>query len=284
MSRWPTVTGLWLGTGAWLYAVLAVVELRELDFDPTEPDVGYVGVADYVPALTYATSVLLGLALVGSLWSLTTGRARRATDASLAAGLLLGGAFLWAADQPRPTAPVVVALAALPLSLAVLLPATGPAPARAFLPRLLMVVPALLMGWVCLHELAEGHWRLSTTSSVYWLGVAVAAAMVVVAALLPLLRHAAWRWLLGIPTLLLGLAWTGGAFLGLREGYLLSGFEENEDGWMLGGPLLFLGLGFVVAGLAALRDRWALAAGTVGTTVLVLLAVVFGIPEIRSGY
>lgn len=284
MSRWPTLTGLWVGAGAWLYAVLAVVELRTLEHNPTEPDVGYVGVADHVPALTYAATVLLGLTLAAGLWSLATGRLRRTVDVSLAAGLLVGGAFLWSADQPRPTAPVVVALAALPLALSALLPTRGPAPPRAFVPRLLMAVPGVLLAWACLHELADGRWRLSTTSSVWWLGLAVGAALVLVAALLPVLTHAAWRWVLGLPTLLLGLAWTTGGVLGLQEGYLLSGFEENEDGWMLGGPFLFLGLGFVVAGLAALRDRMALAAGTVGTAVLVLLGVVFGIPEVRSGF
>ncbi len=283
-SRWSTVTGLWLGLATWTYAALASLELRGLGYDPTEPEVGYVRVPGHVPLLTHAVAALLALVLVGAVASLVTGRGRRTADALLAAGLLVGGWFLWAVEAPRPSAPALVAAAALPLALSTLLPPREPEPTRAFAPRLLLAVPALLAGWACAHELAESSWRLQSWNAGYWVGVAVASGMLLVAVLLPLLDHAAWRWGLGLPTLVAGLFLTGGGILGLREGYLVSGFEEVETGWMLGGAPLFLGLGLATAGIAAVRGRRPLAAGTFGAAVLVVLAIVVGVPEIRSGF
>lgn len=284
MSRWPAVTGLWLGTGAWVYAVLSVLELRTLDHDPVDDGrmSEYVLVAAYVPPLAYAVAVVLGPLLLLAAVSLATGRARRVADALLALGLLAGGWFLWGVEQPRPTAPVVVALAALPLALSVLLPLREHSSQRSFPARLLLMLAAVLGGWVCVLMIADYRWQLQATSSFYFLGAALSVLMAGVAAVLPLLTHPAWRWVIGLPTLLAGLFLAVGGVLGLRSGFLVSDLAEIEDGWVLGGPVLYAGLGLAAGGLAALRDRWALAAGTVGAAVLVLLGIVFGVPEIRN--
>lgn len=285
-SRWPTVTGLWLGLATWLYAALAAYEVWETARGGSTPDsadlVPPTGLAD---ALVDPAAAVLGVALLGSLGSLVTGRARRPADLLLAVGLGFGAATLWAGEDPRPVTPVVVGAAAIVAGLSAMLP-ERPAEGRlaGFLARLLLATVALLLGWVCAHELADGSWRLRTWSLLTWAGLGVAALMLLASLLGPLLVRPVWRWLLGLPTLLVGLAATAGGCLGLAEGRLVTGSEEVEPGWWLGGPAVFLGAGLTAAGLALLRGRWTLAVGTVGACVLTTLGVVFGIPEMRSGF
>lgn len=284
-SRWPTVTGLWLGLATWLYAALASLELLTVDHDPTNPGPGYGAVPAWVPPTTHAATLVLGAGLVLGLASVATGRARRAADLLLAVGLVLGAGVLWGAKEPRPVAPLVLAALTLCLVLAALAP-ERPAEGRlaGFAGRLGLATVALLLGWACVHELSDGRWQLASWTLPYWCGVAVAALMLVAALLGPLLVHPVARWSFGLPTVLVGLVGLVAAVLGMREGYLLTGFEEVEPAWWLGGPAAYLGAGLAASGLALLRSRPTLAVGTVAATLLTMLGVVFGIPEVRSGF
>ncbi len=286
MSRWPCVTGLWLLVPAWLYAALAALELRDLDHDPTAPGQGgYARVADQVPILVDATAATLAVVLLLGVGSLATGRLRRTTDLALAAGLGLAATMLWAVDEPRPVAPLLLAGAAVVLVVSAALPQPGRASRLGtFSARLLLATAALLAGWVLLHQLDAYHWQLRSWTVGYWLGLMLAVAMLLAALLGRRLAHPAWRWLVGVPLGLVAVLVVASGVAGLRGGYLVSGFEENETGWSLGGPPLFLGTGLLAASLAALRGRWPLAAGTAGAAVLAVLGLLFGIPEIRSGY
>lgn len=284
-SRWPTVTGLWLGLATWLYVALASIELLGIDYDPTDPEPGYRAVAGWVPSTTHVAALVLGAGLVVGLASVASGRARRAADLLLAVGLVLGAAVLWGAGEPRPVAPVVLGAVALALTLLAVLP-ERPAEGRVagFLARLVLATVGLLLGWVCFHELSEGHFDLASWTVLYWSGLAVAGLVLAAALLGPLLARPVPRWFFGLPTLLVGLAGLVAAVLGMREGYLLTGFEEVEPGWWLGGPTAYLAAGLTAAGLALLRSRPTLALGTVAATLLTTLGVVFGIPEVRSGF
>ncbi len=284
MSRWPTVTGLWLAVPAWVYAVLAAIEVRDLGYDPTAPEPGHVAVGDGVPQLMDAAAVSLTLVLLLAVVSLVSGRLHRLTDLVLGAGLALGAAVLWSAEQPGPVAPVLLAVVAVVVAASALLPRrgllAGPASIAA---RLLLATALLLTGWILVHELSNLHFQLRSWTVGYWSGLGLVVAMLGVALLLPRLTHPAWRWVLGVPLGLLAAVGVVAGVLGLQEGYLLSGHVETEDGWRLGGPPLFLGAGWLAAAVAMLRGRWSLAVGTAGAALLVLLALLFGIPEIRRG-
>ncbi|GAA1479076.1 hypothetical protein GCM10009623_35220 [Nocardioides aestuarii] len=284
-SRWPTVTGLWLGLATWVYAALASVELLGIDYDPTDPASGYGAVPGWVPVTTHAATLVLGGALVLALASVVSGRARRSADLLLAVGLGLGAAVLWGAEEPRPVAPVVVAAAAVALALLAPLP-ERPAEGRlaGFVGRLLLATVALLLAWLCLHELSDLHFDLASWTVLSWSGLVVAGLVLLAALLGPLLASPVARWSFGLPTLLAGLAGLVGAVVGMREGYLLTGFEEVEPGWWLGGPTAYIAAGLTAAGLALLRSRPTLAVGTVVAALLTTLGVVFGIPEVRSGF
>lgn len=282
-SRWPAVTGTWLLAPAAVYAVLAALELRELG--PTPPEPGYVPVGDAVPTLVRGAAVALPLVVLVTLVSLLTSRLRRTTELLLAAGLGLGGALLWAVDQPRPAAPAVLAAAAVMLLVAALLPTPAQAgPWGSFAARVLLATAALLAGWVLVEHVSGYRWELAAWTAGPYAGLVLAALMLVGAVLGPWLVSPVWRWVAGVPLLLLGLAVAASGVLLLGEGYLVSGHEESEDGWRLGGAPLFLGAGLVAGGVAALRARWPLAAGTTGAAVLCSLSLVFAIPEVRSGF
>lgn len=285
-SRWPAVTGLWLGAATWVYAALAARELARLDYDPTAPGrVGHDAVAEWVPPLVLATAVGLGVALLLSALSVVTGRLRRLADALLGAGLLAGAGMLWGVVEPRPVAPVLVGAAGVVLVVAAALP-PRPTAGRAagFGARLLLATPALLAGWVLAHELSEYSWRLESWSAPYYAGLVTAALLLLVAVLGERLTRRVWRVVLGVPLALAGLTalLLGAVFL--SGGVLVSGFEEFEDGWRLGGPQSFLGAGVTAGAAALLRGRWSLACGTLGAAVLATLAMVFGIVEMRVGY
>lgn len=287
-SRWPTVTGLWVGVATWLYAALAAWEVWDTTRDrfAVVDDPGLVPPPALAEALVDWTAAALGLALVVAAVSLVTRRFRRAADLVLAAGLGLGATLLWAAEQPRPAAPVVVGVVAAVLALSTLLP-ERPAEGRlaGFLGRLVLATAALLLGWVCAHELAEQHWRLSVSiPDVYWPGLGIAALMLLAALLGPLLGRPVLRWLFGLPTLLVGIGVLALGGLLLHEGYLLTGWEEAERGWDLGGAPVLLGAGLAAGGLALLRRRPTLAVGTVSVAVVTMLAVVFSVPTIRNNF
>jgi hypothetical protein len=286
-SRWPTVTGLWVGVATWLYAALAAWEVWD-----TTRDLLAVDAADLEPPPELAETLVdwtvmgLGLALVVAAVSLMTGRARRIADLVLAVGLALGAVLLWAAGEPvRPVAPVVVGLVAAAVAVSTVLP-QRPAEGRiaGFLARLVLATVALLLGWVCARELAEVSWDVDGWSATPWSGLVVAVLMLLAVALGPLLGRPVARWLFGLPTVLVGLAGLVVGVLGLREGRLLTGFEEVEPGWWLGGPAVYLGAGLTAGGLALLRGRPTLALGTVATAVLTTAALLLGISEIRSGF
>jgi hypothetical protein len=288
MRHWATWTGLWLGAGAWIYAALSVVELRGIDGrDVTRPNQGgYTWVASYVPELTHVVAGLLGLALAVSVVSLWSGRARRAADLLLAAGLLLGGWFLWAAQEPRPVAPWVVGASGVTVLVAAVMPWRAPCgrPAHG-IARVLLAGAGLALGWAGGHELVEPGGMQALIAPTYAVGVAVAAAMVGVAVVWP--RRPRPDWWSGLLAGLLGLGGvviTVGGVLGLVEGWLVSGFEELETGWYLGGFTVFLGTGLWVAAVAAARGRWPLAGATFAAAVGTSLGILFGIPEIRAGF
>lgn len=284
-SRWPAVTGLWLLAPACLYAVLAALELRDLGYDATAPEPGYVRVGDRVPLLVDVAAVALSAVVLLGFVSLATGRLRRATDAALAAGLGLGGVLLWALDQPRPVAPALLGVGAVVLGVAAVVPQPHVAGrAGRFGARLLLATAAVLAGWVLAHELAEYSWQLRSWTVGYWAGLGVVTVMLLVALVMPWLTRPAWRWVLGVPLFLVAALALVAAVLGLMEGFLVSGYEETEDGWRLGGPPAFLATGLLAASGAVLRGRWSLAVGTAGCAVLALLALLFGIPEIRVGF
>jgi Ca2+/Na+ antiporter len=284
-SRWPTVTGLWLGLATWLYAALAAYEVWDMTRNRMWVDeVGVSRSPALAEALVDWTAVALGLALVVAAVSLVTGRARRIADLVLAAGLGLGAVLLWAAEHPRPAAPVAVGVVAAVLAMSALLP-ERPAEGRlaGFLGRLVLATSALLLGWLCAHEIAERHWQFFLSiPDVYWPGLVIAALMLFAALLGPLLGRPVLRWIFGLPTLLVGLGVLALGGLLLREGYLLTGYEEVERGWDLGGAPAYLGAGLSAAGLALLCRRPTLAVGTVSAAVLTLLAILVGIPEIRN--
>jgi hypothetical protein len=194
--------------------------------------------------------------------------------------------LLWAAGEPvRPVAPVVVGVAATVVAVSTVLPQRPPEGRIAgLLARLVVATVALLLGWVCAHELSEVRWELAGWTGAYWSGAAVAVVMLLAVVLGPLLGRPAARWLFGLPTLLAGLAGLVVGVLGLREGRLLTGFEEVEPGWWLGGPPAYLGAGLTAGGLALLRGRPTLALGTVATAVLTTVALLFGISEIRNNF
>lgn len=283
--RWPAATGVWLAVPVWVYAVLAAFELRTLDYDPTAPPESYASVSDQAPALIWVTAFGLGAALILALVSLTTGRLRRVADLLLGLGLAAGGAMLWAVGQAQPVAPVVVGVAGALLVVSAALPAPGePGPVVSWLARLLLATAALLAGQVVLHELDERSFQLRPWTVGYWAGLALVAGLLIAAVLGPRLASGVWRWLLAVPLLVIGLLSVAWGVLGLDEGFLVSGFNEIEDGWRLGGAVLFAGAGCLAAGIGALRRRWVFAVGTAGSTVLLLLALLFGVPEIRRGY
>ncbi len=287
-SRWPTVTGLWVGVASWLYAALAAWEVwdRTRDRFAVVDDPGLVASPALAEALVDWTAAALGLALVVAAVSLVTGRARRVADRVLAVGLGLGAVLLWAAEHPRPAAPVAVGAVAVVVAVSALLP-ERPAEGRlaGFLGRLVLATVALLLGWACAHEIAERDWQFFLSiPDVYWPGLGIAVLMLLAALLGPLLGRALPRWLFGLPTLLVGLGVLALGGLLLREGYLLTGHEEVERGWDLGGAPVFLGAGLAAGGLALLRRRPTLAVGTVATAVIVMLAVVFSVPTVRNNF
>lgn len=285
MVRWPTLAGLWTGAATWTFAVLAVVELRGLDRDVTAPTrSGYVVVPEHVPALAWIVVTVLGVGLVASLASPVSGRGRRPADLLLAVGLVLGGGLLGSLDDPRPVGPVLLIGGGLVLAVTTL--TTGSATRGrwgSLVGRLLLGIAATLLGLLVAYQLDRYHWQLQWSTREYWAGLGVAVLMLLISAVWPRLPHRAWRALVGVPLGLFALLVIVFGVAGLLEGYVVSGYEEDEDGWSLGGPPLFLGTGLLAAALAAMRGRWSLAAGTAGAAVLVLLAMLFGMPEIRAG-
>ena len=284
-SRWPTATGLWLAVPAWVYAVLAVVELRDLDHDPTDTEPWNIEVAGYAPPLVWATALGLGTAMLLGAASWLTGRLRRTADLLLGLGMVLGAAMLWAVAAPRPVAPWVVGVAGVLLVASALLPPPGePGRAAAWLARLLLATVAALSAWVVLHQLSQYFFQWRSWTVGYWAALGLCLALLVAAVLGERLTRPVPRWLFGLPLLGLGLLALVGGVAGLDEGYLVSGFEENEDGWRLGGAAVFTGAGWTAAGLALLRRRWLFAVATTGLTVVLVLGLVFGIREVRLGW
>ena len=73
MTRWTAWPAWWLGLGAWLYAALSVLELRELDYDPTAPEQpDQVTVAGYVPEQQIRSPIehMACFAVQGGQWRL----------------------------------------------------------------------------------------------------------------------------------------------------------------------------------------------------------------------
>lgn len=282
--RWPTATGLWLAFPVWVYAVLGVLEVRDLAYDPTRPGPDYpdyVAVMDGTVPLVWATAIVLGPVMLLA----ATGRLRRTSDALLGLGLVLGGVMLWFVEEPRPLAPVVVAAAGVVLLLSAALPAPrAVGRVGSFLARLLLATSALLTSWIILSELAETDFRLAFWNGEYWLGLAMSAWLLLAAVAGHHLSRPVWRWLWGLPVLGLGLLCVVLGVVLFREGYLVSGWVEDEDSWRLGGPVLFAGCGWTTGAVAALRGTWVFAAATIGATMFLLLALLFGIPEIRRGF
>ena len=229
-------------------------------------------------------AVVLGPALGFATWSRVTGRAPRAADALLGVTVAAGGWFLWAVGQPRPVAPWAVGVAgALAVAGAVL-----PLPpltdrGRALLGRTLLALGGLAVGWASAVVLADRYWQLRSWNAPYWAGLAAGAALVLGASLGRGRSATApgWTRLVAVGLLLLGLLLVVGGCAGFREGYLVSGHEESEDGWYLGGLPLLTGLGVLAAGVAALRARWSLAAASLGSGFLLLMGLVIGIDEAR---
>lgn len=286
MTRWTAWPAWWLGLGAWLYAALSVLELRELDYDPTAPEQpDQVTVAGYVPELAHVVAVGLGVVLLVAVWSLATGRAARVADVLLGVGAVVGGWFLWAVDQPRPVAPWLVAGAGVLALLGALLPLpTLSDRARSALGRALLVVGGVPVAWVAALALEDNLWQVHAWTAAYWTGFGVGAAMVL-GAVLGSWRDDASSWssrTAAVAFLGLGVILVGGGVLGFEEGYLVSGHEESEDGWYLGGIPLFGGLGVLAAGVAALRARWALVALSLGGAAVVTISLVVGVDEVRN--
>ena len=147
-------------------------------------------------------------------------------------------------------------------------------PDRPWAPRLLLGLAGVVCGAFAAQALMERAWDLSLWTIPYWLGLATAVPMICLAVGWPRRpRPQLWAWLFGAGLGLLGLLFTVGGVVGLREGALVSLPEETQDGWSIGGPALFLGCGLLAAAVAAGRGRWAMAAASTGGAVMVLLAL-----------
>ena len=227
---------------------------------------------------------MLGLALLVSVWSLATGRAARPADLLLGAAVVLGGAMLSAVEQARPVAPWLVGGAGtLALAGAVLPLPPVSLRTRALLGRLLLVLGGLPVVWASAVDLSQYHWQLHGWTALSWCGLAAGAGLVL-AGLVGRWRDrptSGWSRLAAGALLLIGAAAVVLGCLGFQEGYLVSGHEESEDGWYLGGLPLFGGLGVLAGGVAATRGRWSLVAVSLGGGLLVLMALLLGVHDIR---